>query len=309
MLTSWYGGYGGSNTSSLDQGRISGISSWGVSSYSYVGTIVISSWSSDSQTNSNSFGSNSFTSCTAFTLDSDDYIIGHQIWWDTYIYGIEFYTLNGETYSCYDSSYISGKYSQYAMYECDDDDFYYLTGFHAKTGSIIDGMKLQYTKYKAINESEYLFDNNCECTISDYGSSGTYDTGTNNGGFVSDTNDTMGPWYGESVHFLGDTSGGNLLVFDYEIECAIPCRIIDFTVEGAAWWTDTITLYKKDTNTSNILVEYDASTGDDSFLSYTITPNEVYYGTLFRLQQTDDANSWRYRSSLSMTLQALNETG
>ena len=153
MLTSWYGGYGGSNTSSLDQGRISGISSWGVSSYSY-GTIVISSWSSDSQTNSNSFGWDSFTSCTAFTLDSDDYIIGHKIWWDTYIYGIEFYTLNGETYSCYDSSYISGKYSQYVMYECDDDDdFYYLTGFHAKTGSIIDGMKLQYTKYKALNET------------------------------------------------------------------------------------------------------------------------------------------------------------
>ena len=124
----------------LNQGRINAINSWGLS----YDRLVIDEWSSDSQTKNNSFGTNYFSPCIPFTLDSNDYIIGYQIWWSSQIFGLEFYTLNGLNYSCYDEDSVANKYSESGLYQCDNGQFYYLTGLQARSGGLINGMQFQF---------------------------------------------------------------------------------------------------------------------------------------------------------------------
>ena len=78
-------------------------------------------------------------------------------------------------------------------------------------------------------QNEMLFDNLCDCNISTIQSSAIWTESS-----YSDTTNPLGPWYGLWIDFKGTQDGGDQVVFDYQIECNIPCKIIDFTIEGYA---------------------------------------------------------------------------
>ena len=47
-------------------------------------------------------------------------------------------------------------------------------------------------------------------------------------------NNPLGPWYGLWIDFKGKQDRGDQVVFDYQIECDVPCKIVDITIEGYA---------------------------------------------------------------------------
>ena len=143
-----------------DQGRINHIE-WGLIKWrhwSMYGALVITNWESDNQT-SHGTSNTKFTnlyyqdhtiSCTPFTLRSTDYIIGLTIWYDKeYVYGLQFDTLEQQSYSCYNSTVIIGKNTTTISHSPDTNpnNFYYLTGFNVSYGNNIDAIKFQFTSF------------------------------------------------------------------------------------------------------------------------------------------------------------------
>ena len=132
ILSDEFGGIGGGNTSALYQGRINGISNWGLKDVEK--TLLIVDWQADKQTSDAQFGSDEFsTGCVAFELDDDEYIHGFTIYYDLLrVYGVIFYT-NFNQYGCYHADTISQNKST-TSYFIAADDFYYLTGFYEGLG-------------------------------------------------------------------------------------------------------------------------------------------------------------------------------
>eukprot|EP01083_Nonionella_stella_P039693 107961_1 len=100
QLTPKYGNsIGGDLYSVLNQGRVYAMLNWGLESRKY---LQLRGWNADSQTASTDYGvGSSRSSCTSFTLSSDDYITGYQIWNDSIgISGLKFWTRNDRTLSC-----------------------------------------------------------------------------------------------------------------------------------------------------------------------------------------------------------------
>ena len=159
-----YGGTGGNEYSIIDQGRITGIDTWGLND---VWGLTIRNFTSDSQNlpsnASERFGGWSwdyatFNPCTPFTLSDDDYIIGFKIYYDNRIYGLDFYTKSGFTYNCSDDN-PSATYTAIEMYdECSVGEFRYLSGFNTRAGDIIDAFQPQFTKPAScsISDEEFL---------------------------------------------------------------------------------------------------------------------------------------------------------
>eukprot|EP01084_Bolivina_argentea_P249101 416870_1 len=136
-----------------DQGRLNGISNWGYMSDNYEG-LFIKSWSADHQTSNHEFGQPDITyttPCDPFSLPDNDYITGYKIYFDdTFVFGLELYTLKGSNYSCVRPDTATSKRSDYISYECNTggSSFYYLSGWQVNSGWWIDQIKLQFTKYQ-----------------------------------------------------------------------------------------------------------------------------------------------------------------
>lgn len=145
----------------LDQGRINAIIEWGIFKNTagnkphYENALVIKQWSSESQTilNQEYGDTEDIEYCDPFTLSPDDYIIGYTIWTDFRyggVFGLEFETLYGSIYSCYDESKIvDGNVAPWSeLYECFDfeENFYFLTGWKIVSGLIIDSISFEFTK-------------------------------------------------------------------------------------------------------------------------------------------------------------------
>ena len=96
--------------------------------------------------------------CSAYTLDSDDYINGYNIQYGdnpvqfTYVSGITFYTHKGRVLSCVSDVVPPNLQSSGNVIYPNR----YLTGFYVSSGIIIDGIAFQFT---AINNTNKCVDN------------------------------------------------------------------------------------------------------------------------------------------------------
>eukprot|EP01083_Nonionella_stella_P305904 1068958_1 len=153
VLSTRYGGSGGTPTSSLNQGRVSGISDWGTGAFGGSATnqaVYISAWFSDGETGNEQYGETHdwIYPCTPFNLTSDDYIIGFRVHFQSptsYLRGLELYTLNGNQYECLAPD-MTGYIYETVSYFVDPYDFYYLTGWKGNAGGIIDAIQFEFTE-------------------------------------------------------------------------------------------------------------------------------------------------------------------
>eukprot|EP01083_Nonionella_stella_P114283 337739_1 len=150
LVTDAYGGSGGTWYDLLNQGRVYSIQGWGY--HPDHDGLHIKDWYADDQTENHVYGTaSSHSSCTAFTLDNDDFITGYKVWLhpDRQRPGrLELKTRNGNTYTCgypdFDLGTASAVYENsfnYAQY-----DFWYLTGWHIKGGANIGYLGFQFTR-------------------------------------------------------------------------------------------------------------------------------------------------------------------
>eukprot|EP01083_Nonionella_stella_P011707 33237_1 len=144
QLTDEYGSGGGNLYSVLDQGRVYAMLNWGLESSKY---LQIRGWKADSQTTSTDYGvGTSRSPCTSFTLSSDDYITGYQIWNDAIgISGLKFWTRHDRTLSCIGiSDHTTTSYTN--SYDYGTFNFSYLTGWNVWSGARIDRIQFQFTE-------------------------------------------------------------------------------------------------------------------------------------------------------------------
>ena len=122
----------------------------------------------------------------------------------------------------------------------------------------------------------------------------TYPAGTDFEGFVSTTDDALGPFFGETVHFRGTALGGVLQVYRYRLDFDEPVTLRSVLVEGAAWADDVIRLFDEG---NNLISEVDASAGSHEFQSVEI-PGNGAIGRTFFLEEINGDQAWRYRSKI-----------
>jgi len=138
-------------------------------------------------------------------------------------------------------------------------------------------------------------------TISMVDGSPTWDSETNNLGFVSTSNDPLALFNGESVHFRGRYVGGQYLVYDYRLDFDNLVNISSIVIEGAAWgWTgysDYIQLLDSDKNVIGSSFETGSGNYFDSFqLNFTDAIGQTFY-----LQEYNWDTFWRYRSNIEIS--------
>ena len=133
------------------QGRISGISSWGIRSgtTNTIKSLWNIKWTSDGDTTCIQYYNRSTTSCQPFKLSQDDYINGYQVIYDDYyVYGLTFYTNNNLSFSCISYCYNYPHISAFNDSGIIIFDNHYLSGFvlHLNTENLI-GIKMIFTPF------------------------------------------------------------------------------------------------------------------------------------------------------------------
>eukprot|EP01083_Nonionella_stella_P314458 1132892_1 len=169
LSTPIYGGDGGEFYSVLNQGRVYAMLDWGLASNKY---LQIRGWQSDSQTTNTVYGvGTSRSSCTSFSLSSDDYITRYQIWVSSNgITGLKFWTRNDRIVSCIGTDSTTTSYAK--NYEYGAFNFSYLTGWNVRSGSYIDQLQFQFTE-SSLTTSPTQVTNNPSQTPSQTPSSNT----------------------------------------------------------------------------------------------------------------------------------------
>jgi hypothetical protein len=141
----------------------------------------------------------------------------------------------------------------------------------------------------------------------DPSTSDTWPTGTNHFGFISATDDPLGPFSGQGVHFRGYPVGGGssesltdvitrYLVFRYRIDFDRPATIYSIAMEGAAFNGSQFRILDL---ASNVLWSYKHPTFGNIFQALTLTPNVS--GQNFIFEEWDTSSFWRYRSVIGVS--------
>mmetsp|Transcript_71960 Transcript_71960/g.114620 ORF Transcript_71960/g.114620 Transcript_71960/m.114620 type:complete len:361 (+) Transcript_71960:61-1143(+) len=156
----------------LDQGRVDHIE-WGLSSDGTTANgaaiLYISGSSTDGEWSFNYGDCSRCSPCDPVDVASDDYIIGYKIYYgDAYVFGLELYTYQGETFNCFDPDSISGtgRSSSSATYYNGAGDFYYLSGWELSATiddnnyyDFLRNLRLQFTNIATVQPVvEYLSD-------------------------------------------------------------------------------------------------------------------------------------------------------
>eukprot|EP01083_Nonionella_stella_P053327 141097_1 len=153
IATTAYGGIGGEWHDLYNQGRIYAINDWGYRNDDewYKG-LRISDWYSDNQTENYVYGIGTlYTACADLVLSNHDFIVGYKMWiqaTEGRPCRLEFNTRNGHTFGCgnpifnlstttaiHEESFNYGEY-----------DFWYLSGWHIKSGFHVVQLGFQFTK-------------------------------------------------------------------------------------------------------------------------------------------------------------------
>ncbi len=114
--------------------------------------------------------------------------------------------------------------------------------------------------------------------------------------FTSMTDDPLGPFSGQSVHFRGVRQGGVSLVYRYRLDFAQEVTLDSIIVEGAAWLDDTISLLDEQGNVMATIVAA-APGGSNSFHRQILDASGIT-GRTFFLEEFNEDWIWRYRSNI-----------
>lgn len=145
-------------------------------------------------------------------------------------------------------------------------------------------------------------------------SSPTWPAFTNWVGFVSATDDPLGPFSGSSVHFRGWQYGGSgellpgspssRLVYRYKLEYPENVKIKSVKVQGAAFQGDDPPLVGPAAirllDSSKKVLSMVFTGSGNVFASYTLN-NSGPAGKVFYLDEFTTSTTWRYRSNISVT--------
>lgn len=157
IITKHYGFQSPARNVHVNQGKVNGISSWGIRSKfeaeNTINTLWDLSWTSDGNNTCIQYLDRPTTTCQSFSLQGDDYIHGYRVIYDDeYIYGLTFYTNNNLSYNCtptnIDTETASYQDSGPIIYEN-----YYLSGFVIHTGYYMNGIIFVFSPLSA---SDYL---------------------------------------------------------------------------------------------------------------------------------------------------------
>jgi hypothetical protein len=118
------------------------------------------------------------------------------------------------------------------------------------------------------------------------------------GTYTSMTDQPLGPFFGDSVHFRGLDLGGVAQTYRYRLSFDSEVELQSIVVEGAAWLPGT-TISLQDSG-SNELLALDV-TGSNTFQSHTLDASGITGQTFFLVEINQDLH-WRYRSRISVTL-------
>ena len=143
IRTNLYGGTGGVYEEFYNQGRISGITSWGLSQH-WSQELTITQWIANGAIVNNNLGADTIAqTCQSFNLSADNDIIGYTIYYDTnnYVNGLVFHAFSGQNYSCIHSH---GVHKKTELFRLNDGRYYYLSGFAVRYGAIIDAMAFEF---------------------------------------------------------------------------------------------------------------------------------------------------------------------
>ena len=130
--------------------------------------------------------------------------------------------------------------------------------------------------------------------------SATWPVGTDYSGYVSTSDDPVGVFLGESVHFRGLDSGGVEQVYRIRIDFDREVLLHGIEVEGAAWAgggtvpVDVIRLFD---DQGRQISEVDALGGSSSFQLVQV-PGLNTPGTTFFIEEINGDDVWRYRSAI-----------
>ena len=139
IRTNFYGGSGGNYYEFYNQGRISGFTAWGITTH--VSQLTIKQWIADGSLVNSNAGYSISQNCAPFNLSSKDYIIGYTVYYDAFVNGLEFHSLNGYNYSCIYNQ-TGNKMKQ--LYQPSNGMFYYLSGFAMRHGAIMDAIAFEF---------------------------------------------------------------------------------------------------------------------------------------------------------------------
>jgi hypothetical protein len=126
------------------------------------------------------------------------------------------------------------------------------------------------------------------------GTSATYPAGTNWSGFVSQSDNPLAPFSGQSVTFKGYVVGGNVLTFLYKLSYSQAVDISSIVIEGAAFNGGYLALLDSSMN----LLDQISLSGNNNFWTFTL-PTPGVSGQIFYLEENiEGSTTWRYRSSI-----------
>ena len=134
--------------------------------------------------------------------------------------------------------------------------------------------------------------------------SGTYPAGTeipgDDGIYISVSDDPLGPFSDQPVHFLGTESGGVPQIYRYRLDFERDVQLNSIVVSGAAWWGNPFGVIRVLAADESELVVFPVPIpplGANAFQNVMIdVPSAV--GSTFYLEEYSTATSWRYRSRI-----------
>ena len=112
------------------------------------------------------------------------------------------------------------------------------------------------------------------------------------------TDDPLGPFSGQSVHFRGIFEGGISQVYRYRLDFAQEVKLDSIIFEGAAWLDDTISLLD---DQGNVITTIDAAApaGSNRFHRQILDASGIT-GRTFFLEEFNEDFTWRYRSNIEV---------
>lgn len=131
--------------------------------------------------------------------------------------------------------------------------------------------------------------------------SSTWPSGTNFGGFVSASDNPLGPFSNAGVHFNGTDFGGEQEVYRYRLDFDATVILHSISVEGAAWADGSAEQIEKlriYTENDVLISEVNALFGSSSFQVVEV-PAYGYVGRTFFLEEVNSDGTWRYRSNVA----------
>ena len=142
--------FGGEPNIYVNQGKISGIASWGVVDEVVYKGLVLKGWVTDDAASlPRSIGGNRISdNCTSFSIQSDEYIDGYRVSWDEYGYirRMGFHISNNDTFQCNVSLSVMSSLSNLYDTGWVIVSNHSLIGFIARAGGVIDSIGFQFEK-------------------------------------------------------------------------------------------------------------------------------------------------------------------